>query len=239
MRKEDRLKIDTRKFQFVLDEFFLLKYFQGLNGRHWGLAGILGLDLGLLASFIIKTDLWTRSATFSQFGTDIRTAPYFTASLFFGAYGLWRWRNYLRRTTHRPGITTTLITLTILGLYVVAFMPLGWTHRVTQIHYFGFFVAGVSIMGTVIVDMLLYKTRDNKYKRYWQSLRLISTLFILAGIVITSLSSTALNEYLKLGLVGEISILIGYTTWVFIKTYQGDCPNSNLAGFLDKVTDIE
>ena len=118
-------------------------------------------------------------------------------------------------------------------------MPLGWTHRVTEIHYTGFLIAGISMMGTVIVDMLLYKTLDNKYKRHWQALRLVSVLLILTGLVVTSLSSTALNEFLKLGLVGEISILAGYTLWVFIKTYQGDCPDSVLSGLLNKIADID
>jgi len=80
MRKENRLRINTKKFQIALDKIFLLKYFQDLNGRHWGLAGIIGLNIGLIINFVIKPELWTKSATFSQFGTDTRTAPYFTAS---------------------------------------------------------------------------------------------------------------------------------------------------------------
>jgi len=132
-----------------------------------------------------------------------------------------------------------MITLTILGLVIVTFMPLDWTHKVTEIHYTGFLIAGLSMMGTVIVDMLLYKTLDNKHKRHWQALRLVSVLLILVGLMVTTLSSVPFNEILKLGLVGEISILVGYTTWVFIKTYQGDCPDSVLSGFLNKITDID
>src|SRR5687767_7465523 len=112
-----------RHIQVLLDKVLIFRFVKNLHGRFWGVAGIIVMVAGFTICFLIRPDLIDISTALSDFGTDIRTAPYFAGSVFFAAYGLWRWRNYLYRNWKRSMPVTGLVTLTILGLYLVALMP--------------------------------------------------------------------------------------------------------------------
>jgi hypothetical protein len=133
--------IRGRKFQVIADKVLFFRILQRLHGRFWGVAAIIGASLGLSICFIIQPSMWNASTAFSDFGRDVRTAPFFAGSMFFGAYGLWRWRNYLGRTLKRPGPVIGLLTLTIIGLYLVALMPVSWQPWPYRVHFFGVFLA--------------------------------------------------------------------------------------------------
>lgn len=178
------------------------------------------------------------STAFSDFGRDVRTAPFFAGSMFFAAYGLWRWRNYLSRTVKRPGPVLVLLSLTILGLYLVALMPVSWKPWPYRVHLFGFALAGVSMVLTVVADGLLTKTKKSAYPFASRVLRMLSVLLIIIGGYITLVSTEALNWY-QLSLLGECLILLGYTIWVYMKTIQGEGPRTKLSVLLGKIVEIK
>ena len=101
--KKYKFKIKSKKIQLVADKLLLLKLFKKLNGRFWGIYGLLMFVVFMAICFIILPEYRDVSTAFSDFGTDIRTAPFFTAGLFFAGYGLWRWRNYLAKSSKSPG----------------------------------------------------------------------------------------------------------------------------------------
>ncbi len=239
MAKKYRFTFRSRKIQVILDKLLLLRLFKRIHGRYWGVFGLLMLLIFLSICYAIARESIDWSLAISVFGTDTRTIPYFTAGLFIGAYGLWRWRNYLNRTTSNPGLITILITMTIVGLYLVAFMPLGWTHTVETIHYFGFALAGISMVLTVLADFLLTKTRKSKNQRKWQIIRLVSILTILAGLVITLLSTRRMDFILNIALIGELMILVGYGIWIITKTYQGEGRKTGVSKLLNKLIIIK
>jgi hypothetical protein len=239
MAKKYRFTFRSRKIQVILDKLLLLRLFKRIHGRYWGVFGLMILLLLLGICYAIARDTVDWSFAISVFGTDSRTAPYFTAGLFFGAYGLWRWRNYLNRTTLNPGVLTILITLTIVGLYLVAFMPLGWTHTVETIHYFGFALVGISMVLTVLADFILTKTRKSKNQRKWQIVRIISIITILTGLVITLLSTSRMDFILNIALIGELMVLIGYAIWIITKTYQGEGRKTGVSKLLNKLVIIK
>jgi hypothetical protein len=175
--------------------------------------------------------LATPSAAISDFGTDVRTAPYFAAAMFFASYGLWRWRKYLLRTLKRPHPIAWFILLTILGLYIVAFMPISWQPFGYRMHMFGMILAGVSIMATVVTDQLLTRIRERRHTAYWRTLRVMSFALILAGGIIT-FGSTAVIGWFDIALVGEVMMILGYTTWIYIKTTLGEGNRSQLSRIL-------
>lgn len=239
MSKRYRFRLRSRNIQIILDKFLLLKLAKRLNGRFWGIYGLLGLGVSLLLCFNIRQDLQVWSTAFSDFGGDIRTAPYFTAGIFVSAYGLWRWRNYLTSSSKRPGIITMLITFTILGLYMVAFMPIGWNNTIETLHYAGFTLVGISMALTVLADTLLRKIRKSKRTRQWQLVRISSLLFIVTGLVITALSTARFNMVLDVALIGELLMFYGYGLWVVTKTYQGEGARSSFSRLLAKVVIID
>jgi hypothetical protein len=239
MAKKYRFTFRSRKIQVIIDKLLLLRLFKRIHGRYWGVFGLLILLIFLSICYTIARDTVNWSFAISVFGTDPRTTPYFTAGLFFGAYGLWRWRNYLNRTTTNPGIITSLITLTIIGLYLVAFMPLGWTHTVETLHYFGFALAGISMVLTVLADFLLTKTRKSKNQKKWQIIRLFSIFIILTGLLITLLSTSRMDFILNIALIGELIILIGYGIWIITKTYQGEGRKTGVSKLLNKLVIIK
>ena len=150
------------RFQVLLDDVLIFRFFRHLHGRFWCLAGILVLLLGIVVCFAIRPDLLHYSTAISDFGLDVRTAPYFAGSVFFAAYGLWRWRNYLSRTLKRTRPILALITFTIIGLYMVALFPVSWYPWPYRIHFAGVIITGISIAATVIFDILLSKTRKKQ-----------------------------------------------------------------------------
>ncbi len=223
-----------RRYKVLLDKVLMFRIIRKLHGRFWGIAAIFGLSLGFVICFVIRPDLFTASSAFSDFGKDVRTAPYFAGAVFFAAYGLWRWRNYLTRTLKRTRPIILLITLTILGLYLVALMPVSWRPWPYRIHLFGVFLAGATMALTVIYDILMSKTRrgHNAYKT--RLIKFISLALIIIGGLVTFGSADVIG-WLELSLVGELAMLSGYGIWVFLKTYQGEDPRSGIAKQLKKI----
>lgn len=168
------------------------------------------------------------STAFSDFGSDVRTAPYLAAALFFAAYGLWRWRNYLQHTLKHSRPVTGLVTLSIAGLYIAAFFPVAWEPWPYRIHFFGVILFGVSIAATVVVDSLLTKPRKKKGYRLWRFLRLVSFLLIIVGGYITFGSATVI-DWFRLALLGEMLMFAGYGIWIMDKTYRGEGSRTRLS----------
>lgn len=237
--KRYKMKIRSRKIQVVLDKVLFLRLLRRLHGRFWGVFGLVMLDIALLICFMLRPELRSLSTAFSDFGTDIQTAPFFIAGVFLAAYGLWRWRNYLSRTFRHPGLSTLLITLIIVGLYLIVFMPVGINERLEAFHYFGFALAGLCMALTVLTDMLLRRTRRGKNYRVWQFVRFISLLMIVGGGIISLLSSERYSRGLDITLVGEALILTGFGLWVIIRTYQGEGTKSNISKILNKIIIID
>jgi multisubunit Na+/H+ antiporter MnhG subunit len=238
--KKDELAFVFRKHRFrvIADKVLLFRFFGKLHGRFWGLTGVAGILLGATVCFAIRPDLFKQHAGLSAFATDVRTAPYFAGSMFFAAYGLWRWRNYLVRTLKRSKPVIELLTLTILGLYIVAFMPIAWRPWPYYLHIFGMTMTGASMAATVVFDALLSKVRVTKTVRRWRLLKLLSFLFIIIGGWIT-LGSTQLLGWYNNSLEGEAMMLLGYSIWISAKTYQGEGNRSVLSKLLKDIVLID
>ncbi len=240
-QKEKFLNITykKRRLHVLLDKVLLFRVIRRLHGRFWGVAGLMILAVALTICSLIRPDIITDpSSALSMFATDTRTAPYFAGGMFFAAYGLWRWRSYLERTLHRKRPMSWLIMLTIIGLLLVALMPINWEPYASRLHLFGFFLVGISMVATVIADSLLTKVRPQKHIMRWRLLRLISLLLIIAGGVI-SLGSIEDVAWFDMLLVGEILMLAGYAVWVVIKTYLGEGTRSRLSRLLSKIVLVD
>lgn len=220
-----------RRFRVLLDKVMFLRFLRNIHGRFWGLTAILGLFIGFGICFAILPDMLKPSTALSEFGNDIRTAPYFSGTVFFAAYGLWRWRKYLSRTWKRTMPVTGLMLLTIFGLYLVALMPIGWKPVAYHIHLFGVSLAGASMLATVILDGMLSKTRRGTDSAYWRLWRLLSLVSIIIGGWLT-FGSIELVGWYDVDLVGEGLMLLGYFIWIFVKTYRGEGGRTLLSKFL-------
>lgn len=196
------------------------------------------MSLGFVVCFLIRPDMLLWSTALSDFGRDVRTAPYLAASLFFGAYGLWRWRNYLKRTLRHARPVTGLVGLTVIGLYIAALMPVAWEPIPYRLHLIGVTVAGLSMAATVVADTLLTKTRRNSSYRLWRFFRFCSFSLIVGGGYLT-LGSSHLVEMYEAALLGEIMMLAGYTIWIIDKTYRGEGSRSRLSQTLRKIVLID
>lgn len=228
-------KYKNQKIHVLLDKVLIFRFFRRLHGRLWGVTGISLMSIGFAVCFAIRPDLRDISTAFSDFGNDVRTSPYFAGSVFLGAYGMWRWRNYLARTWKRAMPVTGLITLTILGLYVVALVPLSWNSRV---HMAGMILTGISMLVTVVFDGLLSKPSKRPQRLYWQSIRVISFITIIVGGWLTFGSAELIGWY-DVALLGESLMLLGYLLWVSMKTYQGEGNRSELSKSLRKIVLID
>lgn len=220
-----------RHFRILIDKVLFLRFLKNIHGRFWGVTAIIGMVVGFGVCFAIRPDLLQPDTAFSEFGNDIRTAPYFSGTVFFTAYGLWRWRRYLSRTWKRTMPVTGLVLLTILGLYLVALMPIGWKPVPYYLHLFGVSLAGASMLATVILDGLLTKARANTKGNHWRLWRIFALIAVLAGGWLT-LGSTELLDWYDVDLVGESLMLLGYFTWILVKTYQGEGGRSLVSKFL-------
>jgi len=227
-KKNLQFKVRDHKVTVLLDKILLFRLFRSLHGRFWGVAFIVIMLVGLSVCFAVKVEPVSWSIAFSYFSNNVRTAPYFAGTMFFSAYSLWRWRNYLSRTLNRSRPLTGLLTLTIIGFYLVALMPISWHPWPYRLHIAGVFIAGLSMAATVVVDTLLSKTRRNQHTSVWRSLRLIAFSSIIIGGYISycSLASVGL---LNLSLLGELLMLFGYGIWIIVKTYQGETNRSVLS----------
>lgn len=232
------VKFLSRTIRFTLDNVLLLGFVRKVHGRFWGLAAVLLLNTGLAICFLIRPDMLRIETAFSDFGTDVRTAPFFAASMFFSAYGLWRWRNYLNRTLKRSRPFTGLIGLTIVGLYLVAFMPVSWEPWPYRVHMFGVILAGSSMAATVIVDGLLSQTAHTRYVYTWRFVRYVAAGLIIVGGAITFGSAKVINWF-QVSLMGEYMILAGYTLWILVKTYQGEGPRTKLSKLLKNIVIVD
>ncbi len=232
--KRYRFTIRSRKFQVIADKVLFFRILQNLHGRFWGIAALMGMHVGMSICFLIRPDMWHISTAFSDFGRDVRTAPFFSGTMFFAAYGLWRWQKYLRRTYKRSGPVLLLILFTIIGLYLVALMPVSWKPWPYRIHFAGVILAGFSMAATVVVDALLTKTKQSKHMLRTRVARLTAFILIVIGGYITFGSAETVAWY-RLSLLGEALILFGYTIWVFMKTRQGEGQRSKLSKLIQKV----
>lgn len=229
------LRFKRQKIRVLMDRVLIFRFFQKLHGRFWGITAISLMSIGFAICFAIRPDLRDISTAFSDFGNDVRTAPYFAGSVFLGAYGLWRWRNYLARTWKRSMPVTGLVTLTIIGLYVVALVPLSWNSRV---HMAGMVLTGISMLATVVFDGLLSKPRRQDNPLLWRIIRATSFLTIVIGGWLTFGSAQLVGWY-HVALLGESLMLLGYLLWVSMKTYQGEGNRSELSKALRKIVLVD
>lgn len=227
-----------RHIELLLDKVLIFRFIRNLHGRFWGLAGISVMIIGFSVCFLIRPDLVRLSTAISDFGGDTRTAPYFAGSVFFAAYGLWRWRNYLSRSWRRPGIVTGLVTLTVVGLYLVALMPITWRPIPYHIHLFGVSLAGASMLVTVVLDGLLSKTGKDGHPNLWRLIRFLSFSLIVVGGVLTFGSIDSIGWY-DVSLLGETLLIAGYFIWITLRTFLGEGNRTVLARILRKLVLID
>lgn len=225
------LRFKKRRFRVLLDKVLLFNFIRRLRGRFWGIAAVAGLAVGFSICFIIRPDMLATSTAFSDFGNDVRTAPYFAGSVFFAAYGLWRWRNYLSHTWQRKMPVTGLVTLTFLGLYLVALMPISWKPYAYYAHIFGISLAGLSMLATVVIDGFLSRTKRRKSFIMWRVARVVSFFAIIAGGWLT-FGSTEFMGWYQVSLIGETLLIGGYALWIIVRTYQGEGGRTVLSKFL-------
>lgn len=248
MAKQKRLKnksengwhvfiVGRRTVRFITDKVVVFNMMDKLHGRFWGVAGLSIMLLGLIVCLVIRPDLILWSTAFSEFGRDVRTAPYLAVSLFFGAYGLWRWRRYLKHTLKHSRPVISLLGITVTGFYIAALMPIAWEPLPYQLHVFGVALAGIGMASTVVVDTLLTRTR--KYNgATWRLIRLLSFVLILVGGYITFGSNSKVLWY-NLSLLGELLMFLGYGLWVIDKTYRGEGARSRLSKILGRVVIVD
>lgn len=233
-RKLYIFKFKKQKIRVLLDKLLIFNFFKKLHGRFWGLAGALIMIIGMTICFLIMPEMLEPSTAFSDFGNDVRTAPYFAGSVFFASYGLWRWRNYLGRTLKRTQPIMTLLALTIFGLVLVALMPISWKVWPYRVHLFGITLVGISVAATVVFDILLSKTRKNHNAYKTRLVKILAFFLIVFGGWIALGSIEPLGWY-ELSLIGESMMLGGYTIWIAIKTYQGEDQRSAISRLLKRI----
>lgn len=228
-----------RTIHVIADKVIIFRLMRNLHGRFWGVAGVLIMLGGFTACFLIRPDMLHVSTAFSDFGSDVKTAPWFAAAMFFGAYGLWRWRNYLRRTLKHSKPVIWLTGFTVAGLYVAALMPVAWEPWPYRIHMAAVTVVGISMAATVVVDTLLTRTsRKRRFSAWWRMSRFLAFSLIVIGGWLTFGSATMIGWY-HVALLGETLMLVGYTIWVIDKTYHGEGSRSALSKMLKKVVLID
>jgi len=233
-----KISYGKKTVQFIADRVIIFRLMRKLHGRFWGIAGLSIMLIGLIVCLLIRPDMIKWSTAFSDFGRDVRTAPYLAVSLFFGAYGLWRWRIYLGRTLKRSHPLVFLVGLTVTGFYIAALMPVAWEPWPYRLHVFGVVLAGIGMAATVVVDTLLTRTRKHKRMLFWRSLRVVSFLLIVIGGYIT-LGSSSLVGWFEHTLLGELMMFFGYSIWVIDKTYRGEGARSGLSRLLNKIVLID
>jgi hypothetical protein len=225
-----------RRVHILLDKVLLLRFLRRLHGRFWGVTGISIMLLGFSVCFAIRPDLVSISTAFSDFGDDVRTAPYFAGSVFFAAYGMWRWHYYLARTWKNTRLIVMLVFSTVIGLYLIALMPVSWEPWPHRIHMFGVILAGTSMLAAVVLDGLL--TRVQRGVREWRYVRLVSVIFIVSGGWLTFGSAKYVGWY-DVSLLGESLLLAGYFLWIVMKTYLGEGNRSRLSLLISKLVKID
>jgi uncharacterized membrane protein YhaH (DUF805 family) len=87
---------------------------------------------------------------------------------------------------------------------------------------------------TVIFDVLMSKTRRSHNASRTRIIKLFCVILIIVGGVVTLGSAEIVGRF-QLALVGEVAMLLGYGSWVILKTYQGEDPRSSLSKQLKKI----
>lgn len=217
-----------------VDKVLIFRFFKLLHGRFWGFGAIVAIILCAVIGYLIRPDLLRVDGALSELGTDVRTAPFFAGSMFFAAYSLWRWRIYVKHTLKSTKPELPLLNLTILGLYMIALMPITWDVWPHRLHNIGVAITGLSMSATVLADSILSRTKKSKKAKYWRIAKLASFLFIMVGATITALSLEEINK-LQLMLLGEGLMFLGYANWVVLKTYIGESPRSTIGRIVNKL----
>ncbi len=238
-QKKYKFRLSSHRLIVVADKILLIRLLRSLNGRFWGVFGLFVLYVSLAICFSIRPELRVWSTAFSDFGTDIKTTTIFSFGLFVCGYGLWRWRNYLVQSSKTTGLVLISLTAIIIGAYLVALMPININDRIDDLHYFGFFLGGGGMIATVMVDMLLRKVKKGGNRMYWQLLRFVSLLLIVAGLVVTLLSHQRFGGKMDHALLGELLVLSGFGLWVVIRTIQGEGVKTNFSRVLGKVLIVD
>lgn len=128
--------------------------------------------------------------------------------------------------------------LTVLGLYIIALMPVSWNPWPHRIHMLGVIIAGSSMLATVVLDWLLTKPRAGRYTYNWRFLRFTSLTCIIAGGWLTFGSADLIGWY-SVALLGEMLLLGGYLQWIVLKTYMGEGNRTALAKILHKIVLVD
>lgn len=233
-----KFKYHHKKIKLLLDKVLIFRFIRNLHGRFWGIASMLALLASFSVCFIIRPDLFKINTALSDFGTDVRTAPYFAGAVFFAAYGMWRWRNYLSRTWKRSRPLISLIGLTVIGLYLIALMPVAWHGWPERFHIFGVMLAGLSMLATVVLDAVLTKPSSGRNRNNWRFVRFISVILIVSGGWLTYGSARLVGWY-SVALLGESLLLAGYLLWIVLKTYLGEGNRSELSKILHKIVLVD
>lgn len=217
-----------------VDKILVFRFFRLLHGRFWGLGTLVSILTGALIGYSIRPDLLDVNIPVSRLGTDIRTAPFFAGSMFFAAYSLWRWRIYLGHTIKKKQPLLPLISMSILGLYLIALMPVTWEVWPARLHDFGVIILGISMLLTVAADVILTVNRKSKHSAQWKLIKLASILLIFVGGIIVVLSLAQVNV-LNLILLGEVLMFLGYGSWVILKVALGEGRRSAIGRIVQKV----
>lgn len=219
-----------------IDKILIFRFFRLLHGRFWGLGTIVSISVGAAISYAIRPDLLAPDAALSELGTDVRTAPFFAGSMFLAAYSLWRWRIYLAHTIKNPRPILPLISLSTLGLYLIALMPVTWEGWPARLHHFGVFILGVSMLLTVSADALLTRNRKSKNNVIWGTIKLLSFLMIVVGGIMVALSMRDVAVW-NVVLVGEGLMFLGYASWVILKVALGEGRRSAIGRIFHRLLD--
>jgi hypothetical protein len=217
-----------------VDKVLIFRFFKLLHGRFWGLGAIISVIVGATIGYLIRPDLLAVDIPLSRLGTDVRTAPFFAGSMFFAAYCLWRWRIYLSRTMKNSRPVVPLLSLTILGLYLIALMPVTWEVWPARLHDVGVFLAGFSMLATVLADSVLSTYRRSSKLVLWRSIKLFAFVAIMLGGIVVILSLDEVG-YLELILLGEGLIFLGYSVWVLQKIVHGESKRSTIGRLYERL----
>jgi hypothetical protein len=127
-----------------------------------------------------------------------------------------------------------LLSMTILGLYLIALMPVTWEVWPARIHYIGVILAGFSMLATVLADSILSTYRRSSKQVFWRSIKLLAFVAILLGGIIVVLSLDEVGM-LELILLGEGLIFLGYSIWIVQKIAHGESKRSAIGRLYERL----